>query len=211
MNQDEGWKVATWAWDKRSQILGLLAELRDWFRGGKKDAKAEKPGILILGAGGTGKSTLGRILSGDFDLLLDPPGEYKESISTEEYELQGEPKAEILVLPGQSHRRDATWPELLADLTAGKFRGIILINAYGYHTIGEARYQDTPIFKEKAKGKGKAGFLAAYIEDRCAEELAILRRVADAIRPVAGRVWMLSLITKQDLWWPQRAKVEQHY
>ncbi len=213
INQDESWKIAAWAWDKRGQILGLLSELRDWFSGGKKGAKGERPGILILGAGGSGKSTLGRILSGEFDLLLDPPAEYKESISTEEYELQGDPKTEILVLPGQSHRRDATWPELLADLAAGKFRGIILISAYGYHTIGEARYQDTIIYREKAKGKGKgkAGFLSAYIEDRCAEELAILRRVSEAIRPVAGRVWMLSLVTKQDLWWPQRAKVESHY
>src|SRR3954451_9655307 len=35
------------------------------------------------------------------------------------------------VPPGQSHRRDSTWPDLLAGLISGEYRGIILINAYG--------------------------------------------------------------------------------
>jgi hypothetical protein len=158
MSQDESWKIAGWAWDKRGQIVGLLSELRDWFGGAKKDAEDESPGILILGAGGSGKSTLGKILSGEFELLLDLPGEYQESVAVEEYSLQDDPKTEVLVPPGQSHRRDSTWTELLADVAAGKYRGIILMNAYGYHTLGHVKYKDISIFNEK----GKAGFLPPF-------------------------------------------------
>jgi ATPase subunit of ABC transporter with duplicated ATPase domains len=57
----------------------------------KKIFKLLKDGelkIAIFGAGGTGKSTLGKVLSGEFDLnsLLQP---YQESISTEQYKLEG--------------------------------------------------------------------------------------------------------------------------
>lgn len=207
MGQDEGWRVAGWAWERREQILGLLSELRDWFRGGKKDQPQDHPGILVLGAGGAGKSTLGRILSGDYNFLLDSPGEYRESISVEEYELQGDPKTAIWVPPGQLHRRDATWTDLLADLAAGKFRGIILVNAHGYHTLGQLSYKETRLYGET----GKAGFLVAYLDDRRAEELAVLRKLTEAARPIQGKLWMLSLVSKQDLWWPKRSEVESHY
>jgi hypothetical protein len=207
INQDESWKIAVWACDKRGQILGLLSELRDWFSGGKKGAKGERPGILILGAGGSGKSTLGRILSGEFDLLLDPPGEYKESVSTEEYPLQDDPKTEVLVPSGQAHRRGATWTGLLADVVAGRFRGIILINAYGYHTLAQVSYKDTRIFQER----GKRGFLRAYLEDSRSDEVAVLHRVAEATRSAPGKLWMLTLVCKQDLWWPNRSDVEACY
>jgi hypothetical protein len=207
MSADAGWEIAGWAWEKRDQILGLLSELRDWFRGGKKDDAQQRPGILILGPGGTGKSTLGRILSGEYDLLLDLPGEYRESISAEEYELPGDPKIEILVPPGQYHRREATWTQLLADLSAGRFRGIILLNAYGYHTLGQIDFRGTALYKER----GKSGFLPAYLEERRSDELAVLKKLSDAACSTRGSLWILSLISKQDLWWPRRSEVERHY
>ena len=207
MSEDESWKIAGWAWEKRERILGLLSELRDWFRGGRKEQAQGQPGILVLGAGGAGKSTLGRILSGEYNFLLDSPGEYQESMSVEEYELQGDPKTEIWVPPGQLHRRDATWTDLLADLAAGKFRGIILTNAYGYHALGQVSYKDTRLYEET----GKAGFLPAYLDDRRSEELAVLRKLIESARPTQRKLWMLSLVSKQDLWWPKRSEVERHY
>jgi len=155
-----GGKILGWAWEKRDQIRGYLSELRDWWKGDKTTAQAERPGILFLGAGGAGKSTLGRIISNEYNLLLDPPGEYKESISVEEYQLGDDPTIEVLVPPGQSHRRDATWPELLAGVTTGRYRGIILINSYGYHTLGQISYKETKSYKRS----GEDGFLQVLLE-----------------------------------------------
>jgi hypothetical protein len=200
-------QVLGWAWEKRDQIRAYLSELRDWWRGDETAAQKERPGILFLGAGGAGKSTLGRIISDEYNLLLDPPGEYQESISVEEYRLGDDPDTEILVPPGQSHRRDSTWNELLAGVTKGKYRGIVLINAYGYHTLGQISYRETKSYKRS----GEDGFLESYLTDRRTEEVSVLSRIADAIRLTHDRVWMLSLISKQDLWWPQRPDVESHY
>ena len=45
----------------------------------------------------------------DHDLLLDPPGQYKESVAVEHYSLPDSPGVEVVVPPGQKHRRAATW------------------------------------------------------------------------------------------------------
>jgi hypothetical protein len=197
---------ASWTWDRREQIGRYLRGIYDWFRG-QPDATARRPGILILGAGGAGKSTLGKILGGQYDLLLDPIGEYSESVSVEEYSLKDDSGVEIYVPPGQAHRRDSTWTELLAGVCSGDYRGIILLNAFGYHTIGRISYRDLKVYKKH----GDSAFLDSYVRDRQAEEVAIVKRIGEAVRLSNNRLWMLSLITKQDLWWNQRATVESHY
>jgi hypothetical protein len=70
-------KVGKLAWDNREGILKALGAIAKWFRG----SKSEK-GILILGSGGTGKTTLAPLLAGDFDSALNIPGEYEESLET---------------------------------------------------------------------------------------------------------------------------------
>jgi hypothetical protein len=187
------------AWENRESVRSFLSALASWF--------VSNPGILMLGSGGTGKSTLGKLLSGKHDLLLDTPGDYKESVKVEEFRLKDDPRTEIVSPPGQLHRRDATWNDLLREVVDGKYRGIIVINAYGYHTLGNIRYQETEIFART----GKRGFLAAYLEERQADELSVLARLTDALHATEKKIWMLSLVTKQDLWWHERRAVEDHY
>src|SRR4051812_14458132 len=119
--------ILSWLWEKKDEIRKKLTELRDWFR--KTPTAEDNRGILILGSGGVGKTTLGKLLSGDYDLLFDLPGNYEESLNIERYSLKDPPEVEIVVPPGQQHRREATWSELQADIGAGKFRGIILLAA----------------------------------------------------------------------------------
>lgn len=203
------------AWENRDKIIEIIAALYHWVwpphskdQAGK--AGEENPGVLVLGPGGVGKSTFGRIMSGQFTPLFDDPGAYDESIDVETYEWDRESPTEISVPPGQSHRRDATWGEKLAKLAQGKFRGMILLSAYGYHNheIGPmTSYKTHRLFRGN-----KEAFLEAFLQDRRNEELQILRELAPKVSPPAsGKFWMLSLVTKQDLWWNDRADAESFY
>lgn len=198
-----GEQILGWLWDRRDVVLQKLKDIAAWFRGEK-----DRPGILILGPGGAGKTTFGKILAGEYDRFWDAPGAYEESIQIERYALQDQPNVEIVVPPGQEHRRGGTWEQLHADLSAGKFRGVILLASYGYHTLGLYSYKDHRIYK--AKGH-KDTFLEAYLQENRAEEVEVLRQLIPHLKVNKGKVWLLTLVSKQDLWWPDRDEVEKHY
>ena len=145
------WQVFTWTWENKREIKRLLTELYGWWGKGRKD----KRGILVIGPGGSGKTTLGLLLSGKYDWLTDSPWTYTESRKLERYTLKDDKRVEVVVPPGQKHRREVYWTDLQTDIAAGKFRGVVLLTAYGYHTLGElVSYKDHPLYV-----KNKAAFL----------------------------------------------------
>lgn len=204
-----------WLRTHRDEFLSLLKWVRSWFPSGTKDdpagqTNAAQHGVLVLGPGGVGKSTLGRLLSGQVTPIFDEPTRYDESLNTESYPLEGATDIEMVVAPGQSRRRDATWGGLLNELASGAFRGLIFVVSHGYgnHGLGEhTGYQDHPLFKGR-----KDEFLQAFLEHNRSEEFQIIRELVPHIKPPAGgKFWMLTLVTKQDLWWDDRAEVEAAY
>jgi hypothetical protein len=82
-----------------------------------------KLNIVIFGAGGTGKSTLGKVLSGEFGLdnILQP---YRISVSAEELKLAANISGCILVAPGQPGFLDE-WDELLRRIANSQIDLII--------------------------------------------------------------------------------------
>lgn len=214
MSEDEDPQPSKWSWlwDHREELAKLALKVRSWFSpqpGSPEAADAEARGrILIIGPGGVGKSTLGKLLSGGsshFDVL----GHYDESISVEKYPLGDDPEVEIVVPPGQPHRRDAEWEPLLADVSAGKTRGVIILAAYGHHNhgIGEgASYKSHRLYSGNKKQ-----FLVDFLEDRRREEVAILTRLAPHVRSGVGKLWVLTLVTKEDLWDPDSAAANAFY
>lgn len=197
-------EIASWAWRNRDDILHSLRGIWHWIRG--QDKSVQSPGILIFGPGGSGKSTLSKVLSEPIDWLVDPPGLYKESIGTERVKLKDVPSVEIVVPPGQSFRRDTTWPNLLKDLVAGHYRGVIVVASHGLASIPLDSYKDHKLYDGNL-----SKFLEAMRDEERHEELEILKRLLPTFSLVKGKLWLLTVVVKQDLWWPEKDVVERYY
>ena len=112
----------------------------------------------------------------------------------------------MIVPPGQKHRRDSTWIDLQASISSGEYRGIILVGAYGYHSLGVFDYKNHRLYRGDDEE-----FLRDYLEDCRNDEIGVLRRLSPFISSSPRKCWLLTLVTKQDLWWGEQATVEKHY
>jgi len=114
-----------------------------------------------------------------------------------------------VVAPGQALRRRRTWPALLRDLTNGQSCGIINVVAYGYQSIeGELSYKNLPAFEKRMTAKQ---FMEGYRLEKQQLELDALRELQSHLISAPGKIWMLTLVTKQDLWWTDRLAVRRQY
>jgi hypothetical protein len=169
-----------------------------------KDGKLK---IAIFGAGGTGKSTLGKVLSGEFDpnSLLQP---YQESISTEHYKLDSNFVGTVIVAPGQIRRED-TWDNLFRTMAGGKFNLIIHTVAWGYHSFGEIGYTQHGLYQN---GMTLDRFMDLYTKECRNRELDVLNKISPYLS-IADRqkTVLITLVTKQDLWWNDRLKLQDYY
>ena len=164
--------------------------------------------VPIFGDGGTGKSTLGTLLQGQLD-LTNPVPVYRSSIRREERRLPGEIPCIFLVAPGQKRFRERTdeWTELFRVVTAAKSAAIINVVSYGYHST-ELEYGAHDIYKT---GMSEAEYLRAYLAYNQAGELDALRLLLPHAMAVKAKLWMITLVTKQDLWWNDRHDVAKYY
>lgn len=202
--------VTGWLWENRRWVLDRFKNLTDWFwKKPSVDSTQALPvdprRILMIGSGGVGKTTFARMLAGERDWLVAAGLPYDESIGVESYDVDGA-TMEIVVAPGQRHRRDTIWPELERDLAAGLFRGIVLVVSYGYHNIGLTSYKRLPSYRGD-----DAAFLVEYLKDRRKDELAVLERLIPTLKTSTQPLWMLVIVTKQDLWQSVQHDVEKHY
>ena len=57
----------------------------------------------------------------------------------------------------------------------------------------------------------KQQFLERYLERKRDEEIGVIQELVKPLIQAKGRLWMISLIAKQDLWWTDRETVRRHY
>jgi len=164
--------------------------------------------MLIYGAGGVGKTTLGELLVGD--LHADrASSQYETSLKIEKYRVPGDIASVAWVAPGQTIFRDDQWPDMHSLITGGKVAGLINVVGWGYESL-EVSYKDTKLFRDNPTWTSEE-FLAAYLEERRRAETAVIETLAGILKNTKRRLWMLTLVTKQDLWWDRRQEVQAHY
>lgn len=114
----------------------------------------------------------------------------------------------VLVAPGQKRRED-TWNDMLRSLGSGKIKLIIHIVSWGYHSFAEESYTRHPLYQNGMTGEQ---FVERYAEDCRDRELEILRRLEPHLSVNnKGKTVMITLATKQDLWWDNRQEMKEHY
>jgi energy-coupling factor transporter ATP-binding protein EcfA2 len=209
MSDDKAFAIPLihWAWENRKWVKDEFKALISWFSS-SREIKGANRFILIIGPGGVGKSTAARMLAGDIEASTFIPEPYAESVSVERVRLADDNDVEIVVLPGQTHRRDSTWAGIEAQLASGHYRGVVMICAYGYHSLGDyLSPQSHKLYQKDAPEK----FLESFLAEGRTEELRVVEHIAGSMIANQEPFWLLTLVAKQDLWWDQREAVEVHY
>jgi len=163
--------------------------------------------IAIFGAGGIGKTTLGKLLSKDFQLesLFSP---YQGSVTIEEYQLDSNVFGSVVVVPGQE-RRQNNWHDILRMIAVGRIQLIIHVVSWGYHSFGEFSYTNHHLYQS---GMTVEEFVEEYTKERRRRELDVLEHIAPQLSIAdSKKTIMITLVNKQDLWWQNRQLVKDHY
>ena len=206
-------------------IFRKMLKVGRLFRGQKADAAgppAADPGVemgpvgneptaprtvVMFGPGGVGKTTFGRFVESGTVLPVEPPGKYVEDLKIARFRSPSGAEAEYLVPPGQERRRPRDWDDLLARLGDGEFCGVVIFASYGYHSLAQAGgYKAHTLYDGNRKE-----FLSAYLEAKRLEEIAVAKLVGKAVRRSPEPVWILTCVTKQDLWWRDKAHSNEFY
>ena len=163
--------------------------------------------IIVFGPGGVGKTTLGHFLETPEERLL-AMAKYDRSVETEEFNLGGPVVARVFVPPGQEFRRELTWPHLYTMLAQEKRALVVNVVSDGYHVLNLEPALLSELTNPGAKRKE---ILEAFLARGREKELAVVRAVTDHICKIESRVSMITVVTKQDLWWEHRDQVQKHY
>jgi len=184
-------------YNNRSLLARLFKELRLLITMQKK--------MVVFGCGGTGKTTFEKYLLGG----LNKVGEYQESFNLvqSKAKIDGEIPCSVFVPPGQERRRPQTWPALFKMISSGNVDIIINVCSYGYHSTG----LDYARFLEKQGIVDGESVISKYSEKQRQEELSALLYLAPHLKVSKNPIHMLTLVTKQDLWWPVREDVMDFY
>ena len=164
--------------------------------------------IFAFGLGGAGKTTLGKVLSGKLN-LGEVPSSYKLSLTTEKYPVSGRTFATLYVPPGQKGDKQRVYiPEIVQKMSAARRYLVINIVCYGYHSVAQLELNQNEIYRP---GMTKDAFMKAFLPEMRSEEIVAFKKLLPHFEAAPGRLRLITLVTKQDLWWDNRKRVEEHY
>lgn len=161
----------------------------------------KKPKVLLLGCTGTGKTSFMNSLESEVVPQAIDLMNRTQTVSRNRRKLSKQP-FEFIDVPGQdSHKSE----RIKAIRTAASEKvgslGIINVVSYGYHELRGSK----PVIEN---GKVDSGFL----ETRRKAEIKALREWTSTLCGQGGVAgWVITLITKADLWWSFRDEVIEYY
>jgi hypothetical protein len=118
----------------------------------------------------------------------------------------GESPYLLLVGPGQDARR-AKWEEVLNEIKEGETLGLINVVSFGHQTFNYP-FEKHTLYKA---GMTEKKFFAAYAKKQRAAEIEALDAATDGLKGYPRKVWMVTLVTKEDLWTGKSDEVKKHY
>jgi hypothetical protein len=162
--------------------------------------------VLVSGAGGVGKTTFARLLTSDNPLFAEEV--YRPDLTTKKIVLPGEFPAQLLVVPGQERYLTTDWSAAASVVKGSRSAGVVNIVAYGFHSVStESLFQ---LVRHEA-GASRNELLERFLEERRNAETQRLQFLLSQLEGIGRPLWMVTLVTKQDLWWPDSEKVHAHY
>lgn len=163
--------------------------------------------LVTFGAGGVGKSTFGRFVANPNDRAIRE-AKYKDSIGMEQFGVPGPISARLIVPPGQERRRKQDWPRLFTIMEREKKAfGVINVVAYGYHSLDQEIAEDVIAHNAAPTPRN----LQSFVKKNRLSEVEALKQIVPHLKNARELAWMITLVTKQDLWWNERGTVEDHY
>lgn len=163
-------------------------------------ALRKKHRVLVLGATGTGKTAF---LESSTEVVPKAIELMNRTEFNEKYRIKISKELFIFTdTPGQrlhTRRRQEAMREVLKS--KGGVAGIINLVSYGYH---EASTVKLPAIKASKVP-------ASFLEQRREVEIAMLDEWKDLLGGAESAKWLVTVVTKADLWWKQREDVLDYY
>lgn len=192
-----------------AELLAKITEsssaIRQFAKRLRYRVKNGKAIIPVFGAGGVGKSTVANLFESRDPLSLTAT--YTPSSGTEERKLKGDVPGLLIAAPGQPTRIPKHWQTLQKRLVTGESFGFINVVAYGYHSLEVGSYKEHDLYQA---GMTAADFSKKYAEAMRKLELELLETLLGGLSAGTPQ-WMITMVSKQDLWWHDRTAVQKHY
>ena len=173
--------------------LGLWQKLATSLRRKRK--------ILVLGASGAGKTQFVNAVKNPLSIRLTT-SQRTVSVERRKVTVEGFPFV-LLDTPGQV-LDEAKRKVAITDAIRRGVEGIINVTCYGYHEAAEAGSADA------VAGTGGHIAKASYLTARRQVEMNLLSEWVPFMDEKMAR-WVITLVTKADLWWPEKERVQHYY
>lgn len=162
--------------------------------------------LAIVGAGGSGKTTLGRLISQGFPTAA--PAGYAESTGIEKYKLVSPwPESEAVVFPGQAHRGDQPLLHRISRPDGGEIRVIcVFMTSWGMNSFGSVKPEASKYWAGSFEG-----FRDKYHTSQLEVEAEFARGISDAIHQCGYGYHFVHVVNKADLWRDRESDVWDYY